>query len=431
MLSIIFLIFFLVWIFFNSTTTFSLEYLGEIRAVKTIERRMRSFFYYPFHKWFFKKKTYSLLVSASKISENMGRLGYGLSLCAVIYAFYQEPLWIPIVIVLSFLLLLIIFGDFLPHIITIRNKERAFALGAPISSLLLYLTFIFTFPFLTWESLFSERRRDKRGIAYIEDDLKETILQILYENNLKEPLNAFDKKLLASVIKFKERIVREVMVPRVDLFCLPSETSIKDAAQRLAEEGYSRSPIYRDTIDNIIGVLLYKDVLELYMECEKQKKDWKTLDEPIETLAKKVFYTPETKKVSQLLQEFRTKQMHLAIVIDEYGGTEGVVTIEDLLEELVGEIGDEYDVGDEAPYSLQPGGDWIVDARMTINDAEETFQIQIPQEGDYDTLGGYVFDVVKAIPPIGYIITHEKFDIEVINTTDRSIEKLKIITKNK
>src|SRR5262249_33403368 len=160
-------------------------------------------------------------------------------------------------------------------------------------------------------------------------------------------------------------------------------------AKLLENEGYSRTPVYRTTVDNIVGVLMYKDVLSKYREYEEKGNNPAILNAPIETIQKPVLYTPETKKISQLLQEFRKKQVHLAIVVDEYGGTEGIVTIEDILEQIVGEIADEYDEA-EALFIPQSDGSWIVDPRISILDAEEHLGIKFPEEGDYDSIGGYI-----------------------------------------
>ena len=208
-------------------------------------------------------------------------------------------------------------------------------------------------------------------------------------------------------------------MPRIDVFSLPSETTIEEAAKRFLEEGYSRIPVYKDNVDHIIGVLLYKDVLKTYASSKK-------LQMPIENLVKPVLYTPETKKISHLLQEFRSKQTHLAIVVDEYGGTEGIVTIEDILEELVGEIADEYDIGEEVLYTSVPGGGWIVDARMTIVDIEEDLGIKLPPSPEYDTIGGYIYHKAGAIPSKGWRIHHEDFDLEILSSDERSIDKIRI-----
>src|SRR3990167_6464180 len=146
------------------------------------------------------------------------------------------------------------------------------------------------------------------------------------------------------------------MVPRVDIYALDADTTIQEATPLFAAEGYSRIPIYRESLDQIVGVVLYKDLLRYYAD---PKADLKA---PLETIAKPVLYSPENKKITQLLQEFRNKQIHMAIIVDEYGGTEGIVTIEDILEELVGEIEDEHDTHEEKIYAPLSSGGWIVDA---------------------------------------------------------------------
>ena len=214
-------------------------------------------------------------------------------------------------------------------------------------------------------------------------------------------------------------------MPRVDVFSLSSDTSIKEAAKILENEGYSRTPVYTDTVDNIVGVLMYKDILSKNQEFEEKGNDNSIIEAPIETIQKNVLYTPETKKISQLLQEFRKKQVHLAIVVDEYGGTEGIVTIEDILEEIVGDIADEYDE-EEALFFPQPDGSWIVDPRMSILDAEEQLGLTIPQEGEYDSIGGYIYHCAGSIPTKGFIIHRDEFEIEILRSNDRTIEKVRI-----
>ena len=232
-----------------------------------------------------------------------------------------------------------------------------------------------------------------------------------------------DQKLISAFIHFKEKVAKEIMVPRVDLFSLPAELSIQEATHLFAQEGYSRVPIYRETLDQIIGVVLYKDLIKCYTDPDRS-----ALKQPLETLQKPIIYVPENKKISHLLQEFRTKQIHLAIVVDEYGGTEGIVTIEDILEELVGEIEDEYDIGGEQFWPL-PSGGWIVDAKMSINDIQEELGIQIPESPDYETLGGYISQKAGVIPEKGWRLLHDAFEIEVLNASDRSITKVKLVPK--
>jgi CBS domain containing-hemolysin-like protein len=154
------------------------------------------------------------------------------------------------------------------------------------------------------------------------------------------------------------------------------------------------------------------------------------LNAPLESLAKPVLYAPENKKIALLLQEFRNKQIHMAIIVDEYGGTEGIVTIEDILEELVGEIEDESDIGANQQFWALPSGGWVVDAQMSIFDIEERLGIQIPHGLEYETIGGYVFHCAGTIPTKGWRLLHDQFELEVLSSNERSIKKIKIIPRS-
>jgi len=331
--------------------------------------------------------------------------------------------WITLSILVFFLFSFLI-GEYFPRILGMRFPEKMLRFSAPFSSIFMFLAFPITFLFLKISQSFS-RTIYLDQILEPDSQTKQEIIDIIHEAELSPGINTHDKKLIESVLSFRERIAREVMVPRVNVFSLPSNTTIKEAATLLAPEGYSRTPVYRTTIDDITGVLMYKDILTKFREYEQNGNDSAILEAPIETIQKKVLYTPETKNISNLLQEFRKKQVHLAIVVDEYGGTEGIVTIEDILEEIVGEIADEYDV-EKLPFTEQPDGSWLVDAHMSILDAEETMGISIPQEGEYDTIGGYVFHCAGAIPSKGFIIHQDEFELEVLDSNERVVEKVRI-----
>ncbi|MFA5250949.1 MAG: hemolysin family protein [Parachlamydiales bacterium] len=237
-------------------------------------------------------------------------------------------------------------------------------------------------------------------------------------------LNDYDEKLFSSLATFNEKDAREVMIPRIKMFALSSATTIKKAAKMVLSEKYSRVPVYGNDLDSIVGVLMYKDLLKVYTEAEKASN---LLDEKIEMLVKPVIYAPENKKISALFQELRKKQRHLAIIVNEYGETEGIITIEDILEELVGEIKDEYDVGEEEPFWHLPNGSWIVDAKASIIDIEKKVGIPIPHSPEYETVGGFLFHKAGAIPPKGWKLYLDEFEIEVLISSERCLEKLRII----
>lgn len=393
------------------------------------------FFYRPFHHFFLPHHEYEGLFFATICAQNLARFGY--AACGILFL-SQTELFHPLNsqlgfdsntifwIILSILVLLFgsfVIGDYLPRVFGTRLPEKALQIGLPVSSIFLFLAFPLSYIFLKIsQSLFKDAYFDSTQEP--SSQAKQEIIELIQEAEVSPTLDIHDKKLIESVLTFKERSAREVMVPRVDVFSLPADTPIKEAARLLQSEGYSRTPVYRNTVDHIVGVLMYKDILRKYMEFE-EKKDPKILEAPIETIQKSVIYTPETKKISSLLQEFRKKQVHLAIVVDEYGGTEGIVTIEDILEEIVGDISDEYDQEEET-YKHLPDGSWIIDAKMNIFDIEELLGIQIPQEEEYDTIGGYVFHVAGAIPSPGFIIHHDDFELEILESSDRSVEKVRI-----
>ena len=255
---------------------------------------------------------------------------------------------------------------------------------------------------------------------------KEEVLSILEEIDSHRKLEVTEKKMIESVITFRHRIVRELMLPRVDIFILSHEMTIQEAALKIQKEQYSRIPIYEDSIDNIIGVLLYRDLLRIYTESESIKGKKDMLDRPIRSLMKPVLYTPETKLISVLLQEFKKKQLHLAIVVDEYGGTSGMITIEDILEEIVGDIEDEYDRDEDLPFIQKVPDGWIIDAKLNLLDLEKNCGIVLTQQADYDTVGGYIFQKIGMIPTKGSKIHLDHFTLEVIQVDERSIKRIHI-----
>lgn len=322
----------------------------------------------------------------------------------------------------------LVLGDFLPKLLVSFFPKKSFKIFAIFSSLYLWITFPLTGLLFKLPKAF-QNALSIEGVAVQPSHVNHEIIQMLEDPEMKASLDPHNKKLITSVLNFKDRIVREVMLPRVSVFSLPHTHTIRSAAEILLVEGYSRVPVYKESIDAIIGILMYKDIFNLYVKCLKGEIPKEQLDLSIESLLKPVFYTPETKKVSHLLQEFRNKQIHLAVVVDEYGGTEGIVTIEDILEEIVGDIADEYDEAKEILYTKGPGGGWIVDAKMPILDIEENFGLTIPQDADYDTLGGYIYHKAGAIPKKGFRIYHDDFELEVLSSTDRLVGSVRIIPR--
>ena len=410
-----------------SGTSTALVQLGRTQAKEAFKKNSHLFFFQHILKPLFKEAKWEGIFFSLTTTKHLFQLLF--ATFAFIFLVFTPPLkealisqsgyeniWLFISAVLIILISLLV--DFFANLLSSLSPLSYFRVFSPIASTCLLLFTPITWPLFKLLKLFLPKSfKDKIFSASFQ--MKEKLLDILHESEISSYFDVHDKKLLLSVASFKDRIAREVMVPRIDIFSLPAQTTIKEAAGEFIKEGYSRIPIYQESVDQVIGTLLYKDVLNAYIQGYN-------LDEPIETLVKPVLYTPETKKLSLLLQEFRNKQSHLAIVVDEYGGTEGIVTIEDILEELVGEIADEYDYGEETLFSVLPTGEWIVDAKMSIIDINEDLGINIPQSSDYDTLGGYIFHRSGAIPSPGWRLHHDDFDLEVLSSTERSVEKIRI-----
>lgn len=440
------LISFFITLFFLLGTFFLTALISAFRRIHKRDSKRKIiatstwFVYRPFHLYFFPNHEYEGLFFSAVCAQNIARFCYaGFAVIFLLATpFFHSVhgsatgglhddffinMWL-VFSVIAFLLVSFVFGDYLPRILGMRFPEKVISLCSPIASIFMYLVFPITYLFLSVSQSFS-RTIYFDHLHEPDAQAKQEIIEIIQDAELSPGINPHDKKLIESVLSFRERIAREVMVPRVDMFSLPASTTIKEAARLLTDEGYSRIPIYRNTVDEVIGVLMYKDILIKFREYEEKGNDESVLLAPIETIQKSVLYAPETKKLSNLLQEFRKKQVHLAIIVDEYGGTEGIVTIEDILEEIVGDISDEYD-DDEAQYRKNADGSWTIDARMSIYDVEELLEIEIPQEDDYETLGGYVFHCAGTIPSKGYTIHEKAFDLQVVDSDERSVETVKI-----
>ena len=415
-----------------SGTSTALVQLGRTQAKAAFKKSSHLFFFQHLLKTLFKEARWEGLFFSLTVTKHLFQLLF--ATFAFIFLVFTPPLkealisqsahegiWLFISALLIILISLLV--DFFANLLSSLSPLSFFRVFSPIASTCLLIFIPINWPLFKLLKLFLPKSfKDKIFSASFQ--MKEKLLDILHESEISSYFDVHDKKLLLSVASFKDRIAREVMVPRIDIFSLPAQTTIKEAASGFIQEGYSRIPIYKESIDQVIGTLLYKDLLNAYIQGHD-------LDEPIETLVKPVLYTPETKKLSLLLQEFRNKQSHLAIVVDEYGGTEGIVTIEDILEELVGEIADEYDFDEAVLYSILPTGEWIVDAKMSIIDINEDLGIKIPQSSDYDTLGGYIFHRAGAIPTPGWRLHHDAFDLEVLSSTERSVEKVRITPHRK
>jgi CBS domain containing-hemolysin-like protein len=232
-------------------------------------------------------------------------------------------------------------------------------------------------------------------------------------------IDAQSGAMIESILEFRETLAREVMIPRTGILAIGSHVPIGDIIELIIRHGHTRIPVYSGSIDNIIGILNVKDLLKFWSKPVRQ--------EDILSILRKPYFIPETKNIHLLLHELKEKKLHMAIVIDEYGGTSGLVTLEDLIEEIVGEIRDEHDREEEKFLEL-PDGYTLVDSRVEIEDFEQRFGIEIPP-GKYETLGGFILDTLKRIPMTGDVVTHEGLEMVIASADERSIKKVRIKKK--
>jgi len=413
--------------------TKSLQTLGRMQSKKEFAQKPYFYFAYRVIKHLFSKDPWNCFLSLLNLTQYLLCLIYSTTFFLYVFTYFsnvkeERILYSHIFIAIAIVAIIGLCVNSIFRFIPSLYAQKSLCFFTPITSLLFCLFTPITFLLLTAQTkLLSTKNHASSSFTYAR--IKEKFLDLVYESELSNYLKPFDRNIIGAVASIHDRIVREIMVPRVDIFSLSVNQTVHEAAQKFISEGYSRIPIYKESVDSIIGVLLYKDVMEYYFH-SIEKNDTSPLQTPLEQLVKPIFYTPETKKISQILQEFRNKQIHLAIVVDEYGGTEGIVTIEDVLEELVGEIADEYDsIEEEQLYFSHPNGGWVVDAKMTILDIEKELGIIIPQNPEYDTVGGYVFHRAGAIPSKGWKIHNDNFDLEILSTSERSIEKVIICVK--
>lgn len=226
-----------------------------------------------------------------------------------------------------------------------------------------------------------------------------------------------EKEMIYSIIRFGDTVAREVMLPRIDMVALDISVSLDDALSTIIAKGHSRIPIYRDSIDNIEGVLYAKDLLEVWRSGEKPESLEKILREP--------HFVPETKQASELLIELQQGKIHMVFVVDEYGGTAGLVTLEDLVEEIIGEIQDEYDLDEEVVSQQIDEVTYIFSARVDLDDLNHQLDVNIPTD-ESDTLGGYIFSKLGRVPFVNDEFDDYGLKFKVLSVTGRRIRKVKI-----
>ncbi|HEX3666490.1 MAG TPA: hemolysin family protein [Rhizomicrobium sp.] len=259
--------------------------------------------------------------------------------------------------------------------------------------------------------------------------MRESLEEVIEESDRQSTeLSPQERRMLSNLLNFGELRVGDVMVPRADIVAVEEQTSVRELIESLRKEQHSRLPIYRETLDDPIGLVHIKDLLSLVEISEDGTMHWP--DVPISRIRRNLLFVPASMPALDLLLQMQSSHMHLALVIDEYGGTDGLVSIEDLVEEIVGDIDDEHDVAEAPQLKAFPDGGWEADARLDLDDFREQTGIDLSPSGDdeeIDTLGGLVVSLLGRLPQRGEIIPHPSgIEFEVLEADPRRVKRLRL-----
>lgn len=293
----------------------------------------------------------------------------------------------------------------------IRREPEAWALR--LTPLARIITAVLS-PLLAVPLALSRRTNgeEQQLVTITEDELKSLVDASQREGVLEQD----ERKMIFSIFQFGNTLVREIMVPRIDMFSLEVSTPIPEAAQAVLESGYSRVPVYRENIDNVVGLLYTKDMLKVWQEGSKYQS--------LRDLLRAANFVPASKKVDELLAEMQAERIHIAIVADEYGGVAGLVTLEDIVEEIVGEIRDEYDQGEELLYQKVGEEEYLLHGRIDLDDFNELLGVSLSTE-EADTLGGYIYSRVGRVPRAGESLEEGEVHLTVEQITGRRIRRVR------
>ncbi len=317
--------------------------------------------------------------------------------------------------------LLLIFGEITPKMIAIRNNEKlASWFSRPVyyvSILFLPLVEILNFVSTILIKITRGKSLEKHSLVS-EEEIKLLINMGLQEGLLEEE----EEKMLTSIFEFGEIVVREIMTPRTSIVALEEKTPARKVVKIIQHHWHSRIPVYSERMDNMVGFVYAKDMLS--MDNEK-------LDSPtyLKTILRPPFFVPESKRIDELLKEMRKEHKHIAMVVDEYGGISGLVTIEDIIEEIVGEIQDEYDTDEDENIKKISDQVYLISGLMNVSDLNEELSLQIHEADSYDSIGGFMVEHLGKLPAKGGVYEDEYVKMIILNVQKRRITRVRLEIK--
>lgn len=318
------------------------------------------------------------------------------------------------ILVLTFTILIL--SEITPKIIAINNPLK---ISRRMSGFV-YVNFILMTPvskLIASTTMSLERNLPKPDNKMTAQDLK-TMAQVSEQDG---SIKVDEREIIENVIEFGNTTVREIMTSRVNIVAVSVDASLPDVISLIQDRGLSRMPLFESDLDSISGVIYSKDVLPyINTELVKSGVNWNTI-------ARKALFIPATKKLDDLLRDFQHEKTHIAIVVDEYGGTEGIVTLDDILEEIVGDIGGEYDEEEEKPYTKFKSGVYIFDAKIDLDDLDEILKTTISGSDDeFETLGGLVYHLTERIPNVGERVQYKNLELTVHSVKNNRVKKIRV-----
>lgn len=321
--------------------------------------------------------------------------------------------------VLSAVAIIAVMGIAIPHAWADCAAERILVVTLPVLMVLRYLLYPATA--IMWAFDLPIRRLSGQIEAEGEDaeaeEAKQEILQAAADGAAEGAVDADEVEMIESVMEFGDTDAAAIMTPRTDIFALASEISWTDAAAAIYAAGHTRVPIYEENLDNITGIVYAKDLLQHVGGSQPVS---------LREICRKPFFVPETKPLDDLLREFKARKVHLAVVLDEYGGTAGLVSIEDVLEEIVGEISDEYDETTVEQVKRINETTAEVDGRLRVDELNDLLELQLPEDEDYDTVAGYVVSQFGYIPTAGETLSAAGAEFKIVESDERKISRLRV-----
>ncbi|MCE5277938.1 MAG: hemolysin family protein [Planctomycetaceae bacterium] len=350
--------------------------------------------------------------------RNLGNLVLMVAIVQLIVPAGNYTLWRLIGAIVAAAGIIAIFGVAIPHAWATYSGERVLAGTMPV---LIACRYAF-YPVTAVMSAFDKPIRRLTGsveatAAENGEAAKQEILQAASEGRLEGAVGAAEVEMIESVMEFAETRAGQIMTPRTDIFAAAIDMPWAQLVQAIIESGHTRVPVYQGNLDNIVGILYAKDLLRYVVEHEPGD---------LRSILRKPYFVPETKPLDDLLRDFKVRKIHFAVVLDEYGGTAGIVTIEDVVEEIIGEITDEYDQPEPAMMHRIDANNAEVDGRMRVDELNDELDLDLPQDEDYDTIAGMVFAELGYIPSAGEKLEAHGVRVTVLAADERKITRLKV-----